>query len=288
MRPERLPAILKLRLVCRSKERLMSRRSLTVLVVVLAGVVVATAAGFGYGNGMMGTGNRAAMMGSNRGDGPGMMNGPNGYGAGMMGSNGFGAGMMGRLSSSTVQSHVTPAELAALRDRVERQLVGWGYKGFTVGEIMAFSNNDYVLVNDAAGKPAFELLADPSGRWLMPEPGPNMMWNTRVGMMRGVSATGTACSDGHGMMGGAYSCPGTTSAANGSSLTAAQAKAKADTWLADHYPGRVTADATALPGYYTIDVTKYGDKVGMLSVNETTRAVWYHTWHSRFLADQDF
>ena len=286
----------------------MSRRSLTVLVlVVLAGVVVATAAGFGYG--MMGTGNRTTMMGSNRGYGPGMTNGSNGYGAGMMGSNGYGpgmmgsngygpgmmngsngygAGMMGRLDSSTVQSSVTPAELAAVRDRVEKQLVAWGYKGFRVGEIMAFSNNDYVLVKDAAGKAAFELLSDPKGHWLMPEPGPNRMWNTSYGMMRGVSAAGTACNYGQGMMGGTYACSGTTGSASGSPLAASQAKARADAWLGNHYPGRATADATALPGYYTIDVTKNASKVGMLSVNATTGAVWYHTWHARFLADQDF
>ena len=44
----------------------------------------------------------------------------------------------------------------------------------------------------------------------------------------------------------------------------------------------------ALPGYFTIDVTASGKKVGMLSVNQTTGAAWYHTWHGGFLADQDF
>ena len=50
----------------------------------------------------------------------------------------------------------------------------------------------------------------------------------------------------------------------------------------------MTADATALPGYFTIDVTSNGKKVGLLSVNEATGAVWYHTWHGEFQADQDF
>ena len=36
-----------------------------------------------------------------------------------------------------------------------------GFEGFTVGEVMAFSNNDYVAVNDSNGKPAFELLIYP-------------------------------------------------------------------------------------------------------------------------------
>ncbi len=223
----------------------------------------ATTAGPGYGSGMMG--------GSYSGAG-GMMGGA--YGGGMM-SGGRGQGMMGGLGGS-VQSSVTPAELAAVRDRVETQLADSGYKGFKVGEIMAFTRNDYVLVKDASGKPAFELLADPKRQWLTPEPGPNMMWNTSYGMMRGISVPGcprAVCSTG-----------GTT----GSPLSAAQAKTRADAWLAQRYPGRVTANATALPGYFTIDVAENGKKAGMLSVNQSTGAVWYHTWHGSFLADQDF
>jgi hypothetical protein len=100
-----------------------------------------------------------------------------------------------------------------------------------------------------------------------------MMWNTSYGMMRGVSVPG---------------CPWAATAATGSPLTATQAKTRADAWLAQRYPGRVTADATALPGYFTIDVTKDDTKVGMLSVNKTTGAVWYHTWHRTFVADKDF
>ena len=274
----------------------MSRRNLFLLAFVfLAGAAIAlggfallgrdhaTAAGprstsiYGTGYGMMGG---AYGNGNGNGYGPGMMGGTygDGYGPGMMGG-GYGAGMMGSYgrSAGSVQSSVTAADLAAVRDRVETQLLAWGYKGFKVGEIMAFSNNDYVLVEDTTGKPAFELLADPNGRWLVPEPGPNMMWNTNYGMMRGISVPG---------------CPWAATSASGATgshfLTAAQAKTRADAWLSQQYAGRVTADATALPGYFTIDVTQDGQKVGMLSVNQTTGAVWYHTWHATFLADQDF
>ena len=34
---------------------------------------------------------------------------------------------------------------------------------------MAFSNNDYVAVNDQSGKPAFELLYYPRTNWLLEE-----------------------------------------------------------------------------------------------------------------------
>jgi hypothetical protein len=241
----------------------MNRRSVTVLALVfLAGAAVALGGFSAFGHD------------------PASASGPYGH-AGMMGGGyGNGAGMMGgAFGGGSVQSSVTPAELAAVRDRVEQQLAAWGYKGFAVGEIMAFTNNDYVLVEDAKGAPAFELLADPSGRWLMPEP--TMMWNTSFGMMRGFSAGG------YGMMGAAYGCP-SAAGATGSVSTPAHAKKTADAWLVKNRAGEATADATSLPGYYTIDVVKGSAKVGMLSVNERTGAVWYHTWHAGFLADQDF
>ena len=219
---------------------------------------------------------RAHAAGSTCSQGYGMMGGSSG------GS--LGPGMMrGALGGGTVQSSVTVDELRAVRDRVERQLSTRGYTGFTVSEVMAFTNNDYVLVRDAKGVPAFELLADPRGRWVMPEP--TMMWNTAFGMMRGFTGGG------FGMMSG-YGCPGVSAAtggtSTGSTLSGAEAKVRANAWLAQNRSGEATADATPLPGYYTIDVTKNGSKVGMLSVSAKTGAVWFHTWHATFLADQDF
>ena len=40
----------------------------------------------------------------------------------------------------------------------------------------------------------------------------------------------------------------------------------------------------AFPGYYTLHALRGGQVVGMLSVNAATGAVWYHTWHGRFIA----
>jgi hypothetical protein len=45
---------------------------------------------------------------------------------------------------------------------------------------------------------------------------------------------------------------------------------------------------TKYPGYYTFDTTRNGKTFGMLSVNASTGAVWYHGWHGSFLAEQDF
>jgi len=42
------------------------------------------------------------------------------------------------------------------------------------------------------------------------------------------------------------------------------------------------------PGYYSFDTVKDGKTYGMLSVNASTGAVWYHGWHRTFLAGKDF
>ena len=42
------------------------------------------------------------------------------------------------------------------------------------------------------------------------------------------------------------------------------------------------------PGYYSFDTTVDGKTHGMLSVNASTGAVWYHGWHGAFLGEHDF
>ena len=84
-------------------------------------------------------------------------------------------------ASPTRSTSATRAPLQVIRQDLDHWLVSFGLKGFYVAEVMAFSNNDYVAVNDAAGKPAFELLVSPQSTWVMEEP-PSMMWNTKYGM----------------------------------------------------------------------------------------------------------
>src|SRR3990170_8768495 len=55
---------------------------------------------------------------------------------------------------------------------------------FRIREMMEFSNNFYVIVQEkSTGINAFELLVDRYTGRVMPEYGPNMMWNTKYGMM---------------------------------------------------------------------------------------------------------
>jgi len=101
-----------------------------------------------------------------------------------------GAVCVGATSGSRMTSSALPpaAALAAVRDRVETWLDANRFRHFKVDEVMVFTNNDYVAVSDAAGRPAFELLVAPDRSWLMEEPA-SMMWNSKYGMLPHTSAT---------------------------------------------------------------------------------------------------
>ena len=63
----------------------------------------------------------------------------------------------------------------------------------------------------------------------------------------------------------------------------------ADAWLArTHLREHAESDGRAFPGYFTLDTTRNGKTAGMLSVNASTGAVWYHGWHGTFLSERRF
>jgi hypothetical protein len=70
-------------------------------------------------------------------------------------------------------------------------------------------------------------------------------------------------------------------------ISAEQARAIADEWLATNRPGEHADDVDAFPGYYTLHTLRDDQVVGMVSVNAITGAVWPHTWHGRFIAMTD-
>ena len=45
----------------------------------------------------------------------------------------------------------------------------------------------------------------------------------------------------------------------------------------------VTEEVTPFYGYYTIDIARDGNVVGMLSVNGYTKQIFLHTWHGSFI-----
>jgi hypothetical protein len=206
----------------------------------------------------------------------------------------FGSGMMG---SATVGSGEPVRDLAGARRQAGRFADRLDLR---VGEVMRFDNQYYAELT-ADGRGATEVLIDPATGTVMLEPGPAMMWNTRYGMMRGTGMMAGARTGGGstapgpggmmgagGMMGGPASTPGPAGGAAApatpaGAVTAAQASAIANRWLRDASPGLSAGRPEPFPGYFTIDTIR-GDRIeGMLSVNAATGAVWYHSWHGRFI-----
>lgn len=127
--------------------------------------------------------------------------------------------------------------------------------GLHTGEVMQFTENFYVELKDASGSSVAEVLVDPATGAVLTEFGPAMMWTTG-------SAPYAVSSD--------------------------AATTLANAWLQANAPGQTVAGMTDLfTGHYTMDTASGGNTVGMLSVNATTGAVWYHTWHGTFVAKED-
>jgi len=173
--------------------------------------------------------------------------------------------MHGWWAASTVGTPVRTIDAAA--ERVRQVLAAWGDPDLALEEIMKFSNHFYaVVIGKNTGIGAFELLVAPSGA-VYPEPGPNMMWNTKYGHLAGVLSTcpGMSGAQGSGMMkmmGG----PGVGSAPSGAALTKDRARPLAAQYLARVLPGTVPDEGTAFYGYFTFDVERAGRPIGMLSV----------------------
>jgi hypothetical protein len=93
--------------------------------------------------------------------------------------------------------------LAGARDAVEKALRGYGNPNLEVTQVMEFANTYYAEVTEKdTSIGAIKLLVEKPGGTVYPEPGPNMMWNTKYGMMSGSGANwGMMGANGGGMMG---------------------------------------------------------------------------------------
>ena len=194
--------------------------------------------------------------------------GPGGMmGGGMMGSGGMMGGGRGNYSPDA-----KPLTIDQAGDAVKGYLKAYYGDRLALTEIMEFARNYYAVAEEKdTGIHAVELLIDKYTGRVSPEIGPNMMWNTKYGMMGG------------GMMGGMMgNYRGGVPTAN-MTVSAAQAKTLAQQYLETDLPGLAAAEADTFYGYYTLHTLKDGKIEGMLSVNGYTGAVWYQTWHGTFL-----
>lgn len=174
-------------------------------------------------------------------------------------------------------------------------------------EIIEFSNHFYVSVKEKnTGVGAFEILVDRFSGYVHPEPGPNMMWNTKYGQMSGgagmMSRGGMMGGFGGGMsrgwrgsmggfgggMGGRWGGNTANTPTAPMPVTIALARNNAQLYLNQALPGAVLNESTdTFYGYYTIEVVKDGKILGMLSVNGYSGQVWYHTWHGTFVQEKE-
>ena len=210
--------------------------------------------GMGYGSGRM--------MGGSGQSGPSSMMGGT-YGPG---------GMMSGWAQTNPNG--PPIILDAAQKDAQAYVDQIGNNDLALDEVLEFQNNDYASVKEkTTGLGAFELLINRSNGEVTPELGPNMMWNTKYGMMSRSSPMG--------QMMGYYPPTGPMS------VTTDQAKQIAQNWLDQNQPGSTTEAPDPFSGYYTVHTLKDGKVSGMLSVNGYTGQVWYHTWHGTFIQLKD-
>ena len=188
----------------------------------------------------------------------GMMNGTSPYagGPGMTGSNGPWGGYATTTGTGQPVTSLDQAQQAA-----QTALDKLGNSDLAIDEVMEFQQNFYAIVKEkSTGTGAFEVLVNKQTGAVFPEHGPNMMWNTKYGMMRWQYDT---------------TQPMTVSGEQATKLAA--------DWLAQNQPGATTEPPDPFYGYYTLHITKDGTVTGMLSVNGYSGQVWYHTWHGAFI-----
>ena len=229
--------------------------------------------------------------------GPGWMMGDNGrmMGGMMSGQRGYGMGpsMMGNYGwNNEINSNVTPLTLDQARQAAEKYIQSLNISGLETGEVMIFDNNAYVIVKESeTGLGAFELLVDPVSQIAYPEYGPNMMWNLKYGGLgHGLMMGGRG---GFGMMGGGMmngwdyqTTPADVSAEL--TVTPEEAVEYAQKYLDQYQSGAIAADDPApFYGYYTLDFSKDGNIIGMLSVNGYNGQVFLHTWHGTFIEEAE-
>ena len=220
-----------------------------------------------YG-GMMGNNNYYSpnMMGNSfAGDcttGPGMM------GQGMMGQGMMGGGMMGNGMMGNPNGYYGfPGGERITIEEVEESLQEYirynRMTGIEVAEVMEFERNYYAQLQESDTEiGAVEVLINPYTGFVSAEPGPNMMWNTKYGHMRGWN----------------------WGSDQEMKVNEKEAVEKAQEYL-DYYNTDFAADdhADEFYGYYTLHVLDEEEIVGMLSVNGLDGSVWYHDWHGDFV-----
>jgi hypothetical protein len=172
----------------------------------------------------------------------------------------------------TSVSYTSPITIEQAVTIAEDYLTRLNNPDLAVSEVEEYTQNFYVSYYEkSTGIGAFQMLIDKYTGNIFPEMGPNMMWNTKYGMMSGYAG---------GMMGGWRTTPTTPM-----TVSVDQAKPLTQQYLNTYYPGTTVGDVQTFYGYYNVEVLQSGTTYGMLSVNGYTGQVWYHNWHGTFIQE---
>lgn len=199
-------------------------------------------------------------------------------------------GMTGQWLQQPQTSSRSPITLDQAKTVAEQYLASLQVPNLQIKEIMEFQYNFYVMYYEKdTSNGAFEMLiwkqalssrmmgggmgmgARMMTDVIVPEPGPNMMWNTKYNSM------------GYGMVG--QGMMGNRNQVTSMVVTKDRAAQIGQAYLDANLSGAKVEDAMQFYGYYTIDFTINGKIAGMLSVNGQTGQVWYHSWHGAFVQE---
>lgn len=189
----------------------------------------------------------------------------NGWGFGHRG--GMGMPGVGAMMGGPVAADARPIGMERAASAARDYVASFDDPDLELGEVMEFAANYYAQAMERdTGIHAFELLIDRHTGAVFPEPGPNMVWNTRYGHMGG-------------MMGRRAFGQGDSEMPVGPE----RAQELARQYLETQGLRLEVAEPDRFYGYYTLHTLQDGEIEGMLSVNGFTGEIWYHAWHGPFI-----
>lgn len=218
------------------------------------------------------------------------MGGGGGMGGGMgggQGSGNMGTGMGGVMLLSGGNAYRQDGTMLKIEDATALAAAfvnSLGNSALALDEVEEWEFNYYVVVKEAAPSQykAFQLIIDKWSGFIMPEPGPNMMWNQKYSGMMNTMTDG---------MPGRMNRHDRKITDPTFTTTPEAATTAANQFLKQRFARSlvVAGPPDVFFGYYNFDVSDAatGAKCGMLSVNGTTGQVWYHTWHGGFVTGRE-
>jgi hypothetical protein len=214
--------------------------------------------------------------------------------------------MTGGYGFDTNTNNGEKYDLDILTEEVESYISQYD-EDLIIDDIFIFEDSEYYysIIEENTGRGAMELLVNPYTKTVLPEYGPNMMWNLKYGMHYSggmMSCSGMMGNQGYssrsGMM-GSHGFNGRSGMMGGGMMGNSYAEDYFDSSAIENnelnseeaynegmdYLNRRSETLTLgneyheFYGYYTFHVEENGEPVGMLSVNGITGDVWYHDWH---------